>query len=147
MGTRKRLAAKAYARTAAYDAAISNWFAGALGETAPAYRAFGGKLIQTLRYGENPHQSAAFYRAPDQRAGVHETARYTSHVMMAADDSCVPGYRAPGDICQPFTAEGFALHPDWASGPEAWSAEGNPFLRVVAQLQNDLYFRCQGRAA
>jgi phosphoribosylaminoimidazolecarboxamide formyltransferase/IMP cyclohydrolase len=74
LALRKSLAQKAYARTAAYDAAISNWFANALGDTAPAYRAFGGKLIQTLRYGENPHQSAAFYRAPDQRYGV-ATAR------------------------------------------------------------------------
>src|SRR5437588_9859259 len=70
LSLRKSLAQKAYARTAAYDAAISNWFAHALGETSPAYRAFGGKLIQTLRYGENPHQSAAFYSAPDQRYGV-----------------------------------------------------------------------------
>jgi phosphoribosylaminoimidazolecarboxamide formyltransferase/IMP cyclohydrolase len=70
LSLRKTLAQKAYARTAAYDAAISNWFANALGDTAPAYRAFGGKLIQTLRYGENPHQSAAFYRVPEQRYGV-----------------------------------------------------------------------------
>ena len=71
---RQKLAAKAYARTAAYDAAISNWFADTLHEAAPAYRAFGGKLIQSLRYGENPHQSAAFYRAPVERLGV-ATAR------------------------------------------------------------------------
>jgi phosphoribosylaminoimidazolecarboxamide formyltransferase/IMP cyclohydrolase len=67
---RRKLAAKAYARTAAYDAAISNWFAGELGIAAPDYRAFGGKLIQALRYGENPHQTAAFYRAPGERFGV-----------------------------------------------------------------------------
>ncbi len=67
---RKKLAAKAYARTAAYDAAISNWFADTLHDDAPEYRAFGGKLIQSLRYGENPHQSAAFYRAPNERFGV-----------------------------------------------------------------------------
>jgi len=67
---RQRLAAKAYARTAAYDAAISNWFAETLHDDAPDYRAFGGKLIQPLRYGENPHQSAAFYQAPGQRYGV-----------------------------------------------------------------------------
>ncbi len=71
---RKSLAAKAYARTAAYDAAISNWFADTLHEAAPDYRAFGGQLIQSLRYGENPHQSAAFYRAPVKRLGV-ATAR------------------------------------------------------------------------
>jgi phosphoribosylaminoimidazolecarboxamide formyltransferase/IMP cyclohydrolase len=71
---RRRLAAKAYARTAAYDAAISNWFAVQLKTDAPDYRAFGGRLIQALRYGENPHQHAAFYRTPDQRHGV-ATAR------------------------------------------------------------------------
>ena len=71
---RRRLAAKAYARTAAYDAAISNWFAAQLKDDAPTYRAFGGKLAEALRYGENPHQSAAFYRSPEQRFGV-ATAR------------------------------------------------------------------------
>jgi phosphoribosylaminoimidazolecarboxamide formyltransferase/IMP cyclohydrolase len=71
---RRRLAAKAYARTAAYDAAISNWFATKLKTEAPDFRAFGGRLIQALRYGENPHQAAAFYRTPDKRAGV-ATAR------------------------------------------------------------------------
>ncbi len=71
---RQKLAAKAYARTAAYDAAISNWFADTLHDTAPSYRAFGGKLVEALRYGENPHQSAAFYRTPVERFGV-ATAR------------------------------------------------------------------------
>jgi phosphoribosylaminoimidazolecarboxamide formyltransferase / IMP cyclohydrolase len=71
---RRRLAAKAYARTAAYDAAISNWFATELKTEAPDFRAFGGRLIQALRYGENPHQTAAFYRTPDKRPGV-ATAR------------------------------------------------------------------------
>jgi phosphoribosylaminoimidazolecarboxamide formyltransferase / IMP cyclohydrolase len=74
LALRKRLAAKAFARTAAYDAAIANWLAGELGERAPAYRTFGGRLIEALRYGENPHQSAAFYRTPDARFGV-ATAR------------------------------------------------------------------------
>src|SRR5665213_262287 len=74
MSLRRRLAAKAYARTAAYDAAISNWFALQLKTDAPDYRAFGGHLIQALRYGENPHQTAAFYRTPDKRPGV-ATAR------------------------------------------------------------------------
>jgi phosphoribosylaminoimidazolecarboxamide formyltransferase/IMP cyclohydrolase len=74
LSMRKRLAAKAYARTASYDAAISNWFAEMLDDPAPAFRAFGGRLAEALRYGENPHQSAAFYRAPDVRFGV-ATAR------------------------------------------------------------------------
>jgi phosphoribosylaminoimidazolecarboxamide formyltransferase/IMP cyclohydrolase len=74
LATRKRLAQKAYARTAAYDAAISNWMARAVGVEAPAYRAFGGRLVEALRYGENPHQSAAFYASPDREPGV-ATAR------------------------------------------------------------------------
>src|SRR6476646_10777439 len=74
LSLRRRLAAKAYARTAAYDAAISNWFARELKTEAPDFRAFGGRLIQPLRYGENPHQNAAFYRTPDKRPGV-ATAR------------------------------------------------------------------------
>jgi phosphoribosylaminoimidazolecarboxamide formyltransferase / IMP cyclohydrolase len=73
---RRRLAAKAFARTAAYDAAIANWFANELGDLAPDYRTFGGRLIEKLRYGENPHQSAAFYRTPGVRFGV-STARQT----------------------------------------------------------------------
>jgi len=74
LALRQKLAAKAYARTAAYDAAISNWFAATLGDGAPAFRAIGGKLVEALRYGENPHQSAAFYRTTEQRFGV-ATAR------------------------------------------------------------------------
>ena len=70
LSLRRKLAAKAYARTATYDAAISNWFAGELQTEAPDFRAFGGRLIQALRYGENPHQKAAFYRLPDKRPGV-----------------------------------------------------------------------------
>ena len=70
LALRKKLAAKAYARTASYDAAISNWFANELKDDAPAFRAFGGKLAEALRYGENPHQKAAFYKTPDQRFGV-----------------------------------------------------------------------------
>jgi phosphoribosylaminoimidazolecarboxamide formyltransferase/IMP cyclohydrolase len=67
---RKALAAKAYARTAAYDAAIGSWFAGEIGETTPPWRTVGGRLAQALRYGENPHQQAAFYRTGEARPGV-----------------------------------------------------------------------------
>ncbi len=71
---RRWLAQKAYARTAAYDAAISNWFASELNEDAPDYRAIGGKLAEKMRYGENPHQAAGFYKTPEIRFGV-STAR------------------------------------------------------------------------
>jgi phosphoribosylaminoimidazolecarboxamide formyltransferase / IMP cyclohydrolase len=58
---RRKLAGAAYARTAAYDAAIAAWFAGQDGTTFPERLTVAGTLKQTLRYGENPHQSAAFY--------------------------------------------------------------------------------------
>lgn len=71
---RQKLALTAYSRTAAYDAAVSAWMVGALKEPAPRRRAFAGTLAQTLRYGENPHQAAAFYVDGSGRPGV-ATAR------------------------------------------------------------------------
>ena len=70
LSLRKELAAKAYARTGAYDAAIANWFADQLNDESPARRIQAGELKQTLRYGENPHQQAAFYINRTPRAGV-----------------------------------------------------------------------------
>jgi phosphoribosylaminoimidazolecarboxamide formyltransferase/IMP cyclohydrolase len=67
---RQKMAAKAYARTAAYDAAISNWFAEALDIETPRYRSLGGILKEEMRYGENPHQSAGFYLTGENRPGV-----------------------------------------------------------------------------
>jgi phosphoribosylaminoimidazolecarboxamide formyltransferase/IMP cyclohydrolase len=63
LALRRRLAAAAYARTAAYDSAVAAWFAGQIGEAFPRRIAFAGEIAQKLRYGENPHQDAAFYRA------------------------------------------------------------------------------------
>jgi phosphoribosylaminoimidazolecarboxamide formyltransferase/IMP cyclohydrolase len=71
---RCHLAAKAFARTAAYDAAIGNWLAEEAGEETVVWRAFGGRIQQSLRYGENPHQRAAFYVTADRRPGI-ATAR------------------------------------------------------------------------
>jgi len=71
---RQKLAAKAYARTAAYDAVISGWFARTLDYNDVPYRTFGGQLREVMRYGENPHQWAAFYATGDTRPGV-ATAR------------------------------------------------------------------------
>ncbi len=64
-GTRRRLAAKAFAHTDAYDAAIANWFAGSDADTGalPATLHLSLELASGLRYGENPHQRAARYRA------------------------------------------------------------------------------------
>ncbi|MBY3259159.1 bifunctional phosphoribosylaminoimidazolecarboxamide formyltransferase/IMP cyclohydrolase [Rhizobium laguerreae] len=71
---RQRMAAKAYARTAAYDAMISNWFAEALTIDTPRHRVIGGALKEEMRYGENPHQQAAFYLTGEKRPGVSTAA-------------------------------------------------------------------------
>ncbi len=68
--TRRRLAAKAFARTASYDAAISGWFARELGETFPERMTLAASRREVLRYGENPHQSAAFYVDGSDRPGI-----------------------------------------------------------------------------
>jgi phosphoribosylaminoimidazolecarboxamide formyltransferase/IMP cyclohydrolase len=74
LALRRKLAQVAFARTAAYDAAVSNWFADELAKggdsEAPRRRSFAGELRQPLRYGENPHQRAAFYVGGEQRFGV-----------------------------------------------------------------------------
>ncbi len=67
---RQTYAAKAYARTAAYDAAVSNWFAKTLDTPDLGWRSFAGTLRETMRYGENPHQWAAFYTDGSNRPGV-----------------------------------------------------------------------------
>ena len=70
LGFRQKLALTAYSRTAAYDAAVSSWLAGELKDPFPRYRAFAGKFAQGMRYGENPHQQAAFYTDGSGREGV-----------------------------------------------------------------------------
>jgi phosphoribosylaminoimidazolecarboxamide formyltransferase/IMP cyclohydrolase len=74
LALRRKLAQRAFARTAAYDAAVSSWFAGELAKDGdkepPRRRALGGYLRQSLRYGENPHQEAAFYVDGSSRPGV-----------------------------------------------------------------------------
>jgi len=72
---RQSLAGHAFARTAAYDAAIAAWFAGKLGERTPKTRAIAGTLAEALRYGENPHQWAAFYRTGERHFGVATAVR------------------------------------------------------------------------
>ena len=120
---RRHLAARAYARTAAYDAAIATWFAAQLGETAPRRRAFAGELVQTMRYGENPHQAAAFYRDANPRAGV-ATARQLqgkalSYNNIADTDAAIelvaefdPADRAAVAIIKHANPCGVALGPD-----------------------------------
>lgn len=71
---RQKMAAAAYARTAAYDAAISNWFADELNLGMMRHRAIGGVLKEEMRYGENPHQAAGFYVTGENRPGVSTAA-------------------------------------------------------------------------
>ena len=70
LALRQRLAAKCFARTAAYDSAISSWMAASLGQTLPEMTALAGRKVLDLRYGENPHQQAALYRTGASRSGV-----------------------------------------------------------------------------
>ena len=71
---RRELARKAFALTAAYDAAIAEWMDRDEPTSFPETLVVTGRLADRLRYGENPHQSAAFYRTDDTRPGV-ATAR------------------------------------------------------------------------
>src|SRR6202012_3497234 len=101
LALRRRLAGAAYARTAAYDAAIAAWFAEQRGDTFPVRLALAGTLRQTLRYGENPHQSAAFYVSGD-RPGIATAAQvggkelsYNNLNDTDAAFECVAEFEAP----------------------------------------------------
>lgn len=70
LALRKQFAANAFSHTAAYDSVIANWFAGELSVFPPRQFSIAGELAEQLRYGENPHQSAALYRNAERRPGV-----------------------------------------------------------------------------
>lgn len=78
---RKKLSQIAYARTAAYDTAVSTWMAEAIGQPTPRRRSIAGTLQQTLRYGENPHQSAAFYVDGSDRLGVATATQHQGKAL------------------------------------------------------------------
>lgn len=98
---RRRLAGAAYARTAAYDAAVAAWFGSTDGAEFPPHLALAGTLSQSLRYGENPHQRGALYVTSD-RHGV-ATARqiqgkelsYNNIADADASFECVAEFAAP----------------------------------------------------
>lgn len=73
---RQRLAASAYARTAAYDAAVANWLAVEVDDAVPRHRALAGLLKAPMRYGENPHQTAGFYVTGEIRPGVSSAMQH-----------------------------------------------------------------------
>ena len=68
--TLKKLAFKAFARTAAYDSMISNWLSSELDIPLGKYKSIGGIEHQNLRYGENPHQKAKFYNDGSNVCGL-----------------------------------------------------------------------------
>jgi phosphoribosylaminoimidazolecarboxamide formyltransferase/IMP cyclohydrolase len=73
LAARRRLAAKAFAHTAAYDSAVASWCAAALDPEHGGWPAFAGatyERAEILRYGENPHQEAALYVDPDAAPGI-----------------------------------------------------------------------------
>ncbi len=72
--TRRRLAAKVFRHTAAYDALISDYLSKQMGEPLPERYTVTYEKVQDLRYGENPHQKAAFYRKPLAPTGNITTA-------------------------------------------------------------------------
>jgi hypothetical protein len=83
---------------------------------------------------------------PDQPPSVLFADQIGGQTSMVFAWPAANGYRAPNDICKPFTAEGQALHPEWASGHHRWRPEGNPFLFVIEALQDDID-RVDGRRA
>ncbi len=104
LATRRRLAAEAYARTAAYDAAIGTWFSSQNGTAFPPRLAVAGTLAQTLRYGENPHQQAAFYvteRRPGLATATQVQGKELSYNNINDTDAayeCVAEFDAPAIV-------------------------------------------------
>jgi phosphoribosylaminoimidazolecarboxamide formyltransferase/IMP cyclohydrolase len=80
LALRRSLAARAFARTAAYDGAIASWFAADTG-TWPPRRSINGRLKQAMRYGENPHQAAALYVTDSPRPGVASARQLQGRVL------------------------------------------------------------------
>ncbi len=141
LAMRRRLAGEAYARTAAYDSAIAAWFAQDRKEVFPQRLSITGYLRQTLRYGENPHQSAAFYVSGDRpgvATAVQAQGKELSYNNLNDTDAafeCVAEFEAPAVVivkhanpCGVATA---------ASLAEAWDAAFrcdpvSPFGGIVA---------------
>ncbi len=105
--TRRRLAAKAYAHTASYDTAIARYLSNSLGDDPLGdHILYAGKLVQKMRYGENPHQDAAFYIDQQAPRGSLATAeqlqgKALSYNNIADSDAaleCVRQFAAPACV-------------------------------------------------
>ena len=124
---RRRLAADAFARTAAYDAAIGTWFSRALGETFPRRFTLAGTRREVLRYGENPHQEAAFYIGQEPRPGV-ATARQVQGKELS--------YNNLND-----TDAAFELIAEFSGPAVAIIKHANPCGVALAETLNEAYGR------
>ncbi len=97
---------------------------------------------------ETYYVRVAWITYPHQAPSVKFADRIGGSLTVASAWPLIAGYRPSSfDICKPFTAEGFALHPEWRAGPTAWPTTGNPFLWVIETLQEDLDTSYVGRAA
>ncbi len=104
---RRRLAAAAFAHTAAYDTAIAGWMGEQVAKAGgwPPHAGLALERAATLRYGENPHQSAALYVDPDAAAGLAQAEQLHGKAMsfnnyVDADAA----YRAAYDFADPAVA-------------------------------------------
>ncbi|MCW2610139.1 MAG: bifunctional phosphoribosylaminoimidazolecarboxamide formyltransferase/IMP cyclohydrolase [Cryptosporangiaceae bacterium] len=105
---RRRLAAQAFAHTAAYDSAVASWCAAALDPENDGWPAFAGatyERAEILRYGENPHQEAALYVDPDAAPGIAQAEQLHGKEMSYNNfvDSDA-AYRAAYDFAGPAVA-------------------------------------------
>lgn len=107
IGRRRALAAKAYAHTASYDAAITRYLSRSLQQEEPgAHFLYAGRRIEQLRYGENPHQRAVFYRDQEAKDGTLALAdqlqgKELSYNNIADTDAaleCVRQFDAPACV-------------------------------------------------
>jgi phosphoribosylaminoimidazolecarboxamide formyltransferase/IMP cyclohydrolase len=124
---RRRLAATAYARTGSYDAAIAGWFNATLDLPLPRYLALGGVQAQLLRYGENPHQSGAWYVGGPRRPGVGAAAQLQGKEL---------SYNNLND-----TDAAFELVAEFANPAVAIIKHANPCGVAVASTLVDAYRR------
>jgi phosphoribosylaminoimidazolecarboxamide formyltransferase/IMP cyclohydrolase len=99
---RRVLAARAFAHTASYDAAVANWFAGP--DPLPPYLGIGLERAEVLRYGENPHQSAALYIDADASPGLAQAEQLGGKAMsynnyVDTDAAWRAAHDFPGEVC------------------------------------------------
>jgi hypothetical protein len=136
---------------AADEAAVAGFLVGSGGRLARD-EADPATYWLTVRPASAPHETyyikVTWTAYPHQAASVKFADAIGGSVTVPRAWPVIPGYRAASqDICKPMTAEGFALHTEWQSGPDAWPTEGNPFLWLAEMLQYDLDNSYTGRAA